>query len=225
MKNQYFGDNKDLLKYDLVLMIMQAGLVEHFTFVPMLTEPDGTNHGGKADRSYARAGTENKELVNFLDECIKGGQKNIEQMVGFFQRYGIKMTIYYGEDGYFSHWKRQSYFAGIESGLSKSLILVDPDNGLEVKRPGEKHVLYSEIKELYERMDEDSILMVYQYFPRAPRQQYLNDRMQELKERVSGDYPVCIYDSEIAFFFLTKNEPLEHSLSHLISNYTKRYSS
>jgi len=226
VKNQYFGDNKDLLKDDLVLMIMQAGLVKHFTFVPMLTEPDGTNHGEKADRSYARAGTGNKELVNFLDECINGGQKDIEQMVGFFQRYGIGMTIYYGEDGYFSHWKRQSYFAGIESGLlSKSLILLDPDNGLEVKRSGEKHVLYSEVKELYERMDEDSILMVYQYFPRAPRQQYLNGRAQELKEKVSGDYPVCIYDSEIAFFFLTKNGSLEHSLSHLIGDYTKRYSS
>jgi hypothetical protein len=225
VKNQYFGDNKDLFKYDLVLMIMQAGLVKHFTFVPMLTEPDGTNHGGKADRSYARAGTGNKELVNFLDECINRGQKDIEQMAGFFQRYGIKMTIYYGEDGYFSHRKRHSYFIGIESGLlSKSLILIDPDNGLEVKRSGEKHILYSEVKGLYERMDEDSILMVYQYFPRAPRQQYLNDRTQELKERVSGDYPVCIYDSEIAFFFLTKSESLEHELIHVISDYSKRYS-
>ena len=105
MKNQYFGDNKDLFKYDLVLMIMQAGLVEHFTFVPMLTEPDRTNHGEKAGRKHASAGTENKELINFLDECIDGGQKDIEQMVSFFQRYGIEMKIYYGEDGYFSHRK------------------------------------------------------------------------------------------------------------------------
>ncbi len=49
--------------------------------------------------------------------------------------------------------------------------------------------------------------------------------MQELKEKVSGDYPVCIYDSEIAFFFLTKNEQLEHSLNHLLGDYAKRYSS
>jgi hypothetical protein len=225
VKNQYFGDNKDLWKYDLVLAIMQAGLVEQFTFVPMLTEPDGTNHGVKADRRHARAGTRNKELVNFLDECINGGQKDIELMVGFFKRYGIKMTIYYGEGSYFSHPARQSYFAGIESRLlSKSLILVDPDNGLEIKRSGEKHVLYSEVKEIYGRMDGDSILMVYQYFPRASRPDYLNGRMQELKDKISGDYPVCIYDSEIAFFFLTKNESLEHELIHLIGEYSKRYS-
>jgi hypothetical protein len=226
VKNQYFGDNKDLFKYDLVLMIMQAGLAERFTFVPMLTHPDGTNHGGKADRSQARAGSRNKELLTFLDECINTGQKDIEQMNSFFQRYGVGMTIYYGGDGYFSHWKRQSYFAGIKNGLlSKSLILIDPDNGLEVKSSGEKHLLYSEVKRLYERMDEDSILMIYQYFPRVSRLEYLNDRLQELKDKVSGDYPVCIDDNEIAFFFLTKNEALEHSLTHLISDYAERYSS
>ena len=225
MKNQYFGDNKDLWKYDLVMEILRAGLVEHFTFVPMLTKPDGTNHGGKADRRHARAGTRNKELANFLDECINSGQKDIKPMVGFFQRYGIKMTIYYGKDGYFSHRKRQSYFAGIENELlSKSLILVDPDNGLEVKSSGEKHLLYSEVKALYERMDKASTLMVYQYFPRASRPDYLNSRMQELKDKVSGDYPVCAYDNKIAFFFLTKNESLEHELIHVIGDYSKRYS-
>jgi hypothetical protein len=226
MKNQYFGDNKDLFKYDLALTIMQAGLAEHFTFVPMLTEPDRTKHGKKADRSYAKVGTENKELVNFMDECIKRGQQNIEQMTSFFQRYGIRMTIYYDGDSYFSHWKRQAYFAGIKNGLlSKSLILIDPDNGLEVKRSGEKHLLYSEVKGLYERMDEDSILMIYQYFPRVSRLEYLNDRVQGLKDKVSDDYPVCIDDNEIGFFFLTKNESLEHSLAHLISDYAERYSS
>jgi hypothetical protein len=223
VKNQYFGDNKDLFKYDLVLEIMRAGLVERFTFIPMLTKPDKTGHGRKNKRNQASTG--NEELMNFLDECLNKDQKDIEQIVAFFQRYGINMTIY-AKDGYFSHPKRQSYFAGIESGLlSRALILIDPDNGLEVKNSGEKHILYSEVKGLYERMAEDSILMVYQFFPRVSHQQYLNGRMQELKERVSGDYPVCICDSEVAFFFLTKNEPLEHSLTHLISDYAERYSS
>ena len=223
MKNQYFGDNKDLFKYDLALEIMRAGLVEHFTFMPMLTKPDETNHGRKNNRNHASTG--NKDLMNFLDECIDKGQQDIAHIVAFFQRYGIDMTIY-GNDGYFSNQKRQSYFAGIGNRLlSRALILIDPDNGLEVKSSGEKHILYSELKGLYERMDEDSILMVYQYFPRVSHQQYLNGRMQDLKERVCGDYPMCIYDSEVAFFFLTKNEPLEHSLSHLISDYAERYSS
>jgi hypothetical protein len=225
VKNQYFGDNKDLWKYDLVLMIMKAGLVSHFTFVPMLTEPDGTGHGNSADRSRASAGSDNAELVGFLDECLREGKKDINEIDAFFRQHGFSMTIYNGGSRYFTHQDRRQYFTGIgDELLSKSLILVDPDNGLEVKRPGEKHILYDEIKDLYDRMDGGSILMVYQYFPRVPRQQYLNTRMEELREKVYGDYPVCISDSEIAFFFLTKDESLEHALIHLVADYAGRYS-
>ena len=221
MKNQYFGDNKDLFTYDLVLHIIQAGLVEHFTFIPMLTSNDNTRHGSKYRRDKAKAGRENKELVSFLDECVMGGRRDIKQLGSFFGKYGIKMKIY-GKD--FSHQQRQEYFEQIGGEfLSKSLIFADPDVGLEVKRSGKEHILYAEVKDLYQRMDKSSILMIYQYLPRQPRQGYLNMRCEELKEKVAGDYPVCIDDNEIAFFFLTKDESLEHSLTHLISNYVECY--
>lgn len=48
MKNQYFGDNRDLFKYDLVHKIINAryaGLPKRFTFIPMLTENDNTKQG------------------------------------------------------------------------------------------------------------------------------------------------------------------------------------
>ena len=225
MKNQYFGDNRDLFTYDLIMRIMQTGLVNHFTFIPMLTEPDGTGHGGKTDRSIARAGTENKELVSFLDEYVAGGERNIEQLASFFAKHNIKMTTYYGEDRYFSHRHRRKYFEQIgRELLSNSLVSVDPDTGLEVKRPTEEHILFDEVRDLYERMDTSSILMIYQYFPRQPRVQYLNMRMEELKKKVAGDYPVCIDDNEIMFFFLTKDESLEHSLTHVIKDYAECYS-
>jgi hypothetical protein len=224
VKNQYFGDNKDLFKYDLILEIMRVGLTRHFTFIPMLTGPDGTGHGAKADRRHAGAGSKNRELVSFLDRCLREGERDIKQMDAFFRQYGVVMTVYSGKDGYFSHRERQAYFDGIGGELlSESLILVDPDNGLEVASSGEKHLLYNEAKDLYDRMDDSSILMLYQYFPRVPRQEYLNRRMEELRERVGGDYPVCLDNNEVAFFFLTKDEALEHSLIHLIGEYTERY--
>ena len=43
MKNQYFGDNRDLFKYDLVHTIIRArhaGLPSRFTFIPMLTKDE-----------------------------------------------------------------------------------------------------------------------------------------------------------------------------------------
>ncbi len=72
-------------------------------------------------------------------------------------------------------------------------------------------------------MNKDSILMLFQHFPRQPRQQYLNARAEELKEKVCGDYPICIDDNEVIFFFLTKDESLEHSLMHIIQEYAEGY--
>ena len=46
----------------------------------------------------------------------------------------------------------------------------------------------------------------------------------ELNEKITGDWPICIDNNEISFFFLTKDEHLEHSLMHLIGDYTERYS-
>jgi len=225
MKNQYFGDNRDLFKYDLVYQIMQAHLAHHFTFIPMLTVPDGTGHGGKTDRAQAKVSTENKELMYFLDECVNKGRRDIKQLESIFAEHAVKMTIYYGKDKYFFHEQRNEYFKQIGSELlAKSLVFVDPDIGLEVKRSRKQHILYTEVEDLYRRMDKDSILMIYQHFPRENHQQYLNTRCQELKEKISGDWPVCIDDNEIIFFFLTKDESLEHSLTHLIGDYAKRYS-
>ena len=225
MKNQYFGDNKDLFTYDLIFQIMRAGLTGHFTFIPMLTRNDDKRHGQKLSRDKAGAGAKNTELTAFLDTCVREGRRNIEDLEGYFAGYGIEITIYCGNDSYFSHQNRQEYFAQIgDKLLINSLVFVDPDVGLEVKNPEEEHLLYSEVKSLYERMDKSSILMLFQHFPRRPRQQYLNMRSEELKDKVTGGHPVCIDDNEIAFFFLTKDESLEHSLTHVIKDYTECYS-
>ncbi len=225
MKNQYFGDNKDLFTYDLIYHIMQSGLASHFSFIPMLTRNDANRHGAKYNRDKARAGTRNKELMSFLDRCVRENRRDIRQLESFFDRYGIKMTIYASKDGYFSHRQRQQYFTQIgDELLSRALIFVDPDIGLEVARSGEEHILYDEVKSLYERMDEDSVLMIFQHFPRVEHHEYLYRRTEELTEKISGDGPICIDDNEIIFFFLTKNEALEHSLTHLIQDYAESYS-
>jgi hypothetical protein len=225
MKNQYFGDNRDLFKYDLILQVIQGGLINHFTYIPMLTGNDGTAQGGETNRDKAQAGTENKELMSFLDECVNGDRRNIDQLKSLFAKHAIETTIYRGKDEYFSHERREEYFREIDGNLlSKSLIFVDPDKGLQVEKTRDKHIKYSEVENLYRRMDKDSILMVYQHFPRVNHMEYLNKRMEELKENIMGDFPVCIDDNINILFFLTKDEALEHSLLHVIGHYKEHYS-
>ena len=221
MKNQYFGDNRDLFKYDLIYQIVKAGLVDSVTFIPMLMAPDNTGHGRQTNRNQARVGARNKALMRFLDKCVAEGKRDVRQLESFFGRYGIKVEIY--EDD-FSHQHRREYFTRVGGELvAGSLIFVDPDVGLEVGRPGEKHVLYSEVKDMYEGMDEHSILMIYQHFPRENHLEYLHRRVAELAEKICGEAPICIDDDEVILFFLTRNEALEESLTHLISDYAGSY--
>ena len=55
MKNQFFGDNRDLFKYDLILSVVKGvDQIRQFTFIPMLTKDYG-NHGNQINRRIARA--------------------------------------------------------------------------------------------------------------------------------------------------------------------------
>jgi hypothetical protein len=64
MKNQYFGDIRDLFKYDMVVwLIRQISSLENFTFIPMLTENDPSKKdGSQTDPTKAKAGFINEDL-------------------------------------------------------------------------------------------------------------------------------------------------------------------
>lgn len=227
MKNQYFGDNRDLFKYDLVLQIIKEGLVSHFTFIPMLTpaEPTSRNtkrEGEQRDRSKAKAGWKNRDLVKFLNRFNNRSERDIGHLNVWFKGQGIK-TVTFGD--YFHHAERVKYFQEARKRLLlKSVICVDPDVGLEfeVGKPKEKHILCSEITDLYKQMDIGSILMIFQFIPRKKRETYFPRICGELKQKVGG-LPVYISDNQIVFFFLTKDKSLRKSLSNILSDYKGSY--
>ena len=66
MKNQNFGDNRDLLKFDLVYQIAKKGLVDHFTYIPMLTKDETLKEEPEICRYEATGGSQNKDLMDFL---------------------------------------------------------------------------------------------------------------------------------------------------------------
>ena len=228
MKNQYFGDVRDLFKYDLIQWILKEISSLQFTFIPMLTENDPKRgDGGKRDFDRAkkggRPGTHNKELMEFLKKY--GDKRDFTEIENYFKPNGFEIVIYKGHE-YFDKRMRNKYFEKIlEEYLRKSLVFVDPDNGLQIKNSKEKHLLYSEVKALYNRMDDDSILMIFQYFPRAryKYKEYSPEGRANKLEEETGDLPIYISDNEIIFFLLTKNEELKSQLEGVIERYKKDY--
>jgi hypothetical protein len=225
MKNQYFGDVRDLFKYDLVQQIM-LGIrrLNRFLFVPMLTPDDNRADGGRTDYLRARAGTRNRDLLEFLHGCVEEDRRDINEIAAYFASRGIDITIYGDGQPPFSQLNRSGYFARIDDVLLySSLILLDPDIGLEVKDADEKHLMYSEVKQLYRRMRYNSLLMIFQYLPRENRPTYLYRRCMELKH-LTGDEPLHISDNEIIFFFLSKNKALKQELDRVLTEYGHAYS-
>lgn len=222
MKNQYFGDDRDLFKYDLVLQIIKEGLVSHFTFIPMLTKNDDSGQGKVRNRKGA--GTKNEKLKDFLDKFGDKSTRNIKRLEGFFKKKDIGITIY-EKNKYFSKEQRKEYFKQIRDNLlCKSLILVDPDKGLKIENPTEEYILYSEVKDLYKRMDSGSLLMIFQYRPRTEKWKDCCRRISEQLKKEVGNSPIYISDDPSVFLFLTKeNESLRESLSRVIEKYREAY--
>jgi hypothetical protein len=223
MKNQTFGDNRDLLKFDLVDYIMGTELVERFTYVPMLTPDETGIEEPQFCRHEATGGGQNEELVALLDNSVINEKREIGQLDQFFENRGVKFWIY-NRDKFFTHAGRQAYFEGLKGELIESaLILIDPDKGLEEGQNGDGNLLFSELKDIYERMGEQSLLMFTQRFPYDLRRDYLDIRVEQIKDMIPGVQPISLDDLDTLIFFLAKNQKVQDELLRLLREYTQRY--
>ena len=224
MKNKYFGDTRDLFKYDLILRITQEMISIHrFLFIPMLTRDDNNSDGSKTDYTKAKAGTQNKGLMSYLKDCVNKNRRNITEIEPYFESNGVEIYIH---KELFIHKNRRDYFSRVKvkkEFFSNSLVFVDPDIGLEIQQSKEKHFLYREAKDIYDYMDRNSILMIYQHIPREDRKRYFCRRANELRKYVTEDWPIHISDSEIIFFLLTKSGEVKDQLQRTINKYNGDY--
>ncbi len=205
--------------------------LRRFAFITMLT-PDVSNQGcGRTSLSRAKAGTKRRELVEFLEACLREGRRDVGLIQGFMSRSpllsGIDLVIY-GEDQYLTREGRGEYFENIATDLlDRSLILVDPDVGLEVpsmRRREEQYVRYDEILSIYQRMTSSSVLMIFQFIPRVKRLPYIRFIARGLKCRITEDVPVAfITDGQVVFFLLAGSSSRTGMVAETIGRYARRY--
>ncbi len=235
MKKQYLGDVRDLFKYDLVQQILKGtSSLRKFTFIPMLTENkpnsgDGNKRNFTSAKKKGRPGTNNDKLMEVLKKYkeMDANRRDFTEIEIHFKSKNIEMFLYEDKEReYFDHSTRDEYFKNIpESHLHKSLVFVDPDIGLQINNSTEKHLLYKEVQHLYDRMGKDSILMIYQHFPRARRKypEYSPEGRSKTLRKKIGDLPLYISDNEIVLFLLTKSDKLKSQLKRIIKEYKRGY--
>jgi len=223
MKNQYFGDRNDFFKYDLVLsLIEKIENLKCFTFIPMLTEDDGSSDGALTKYD----GSRRKELDDFLKDCIKKSDRKVKNLRSFMSKYEQIEYRPYKDDEYFLHAEREQYFDNIHSSiLNESVILIDPDNGFEVKSmrsgTGHKYINYNELSNIYAQMDSNSLIIVYQHMPRVKRELFFAQAGEKICNCTNTKNLMCLSDNRIVFFIMTKTDELKDKIWELLNNYNK----
>jgi len=223
MNQQFFGDNRDLFKYDLVFAIMSRAKprLKSFMLVPMLT-------GYRPSEKDVVAGMKNKKLMRCFHKFTagKGALKYYREIQGYFESGDINVTIFPSPDFEFSQKNRARYFKKMSAHMPKrSLIFLDPDTGIQADEKAEKqHLKFSELQEIYNQVDDSSVLMVYQHFYRDRKNPtdfpaYIAD----LVEKQTKEKPLVISDNSLMFLFLTKDEKLKKNLEKVLNDYRKQY--
>ena len=224
MKNQYFGDTRDLFKYDLALHILKHTDLNRFTFVPMLTPDDRSADGVHVDLAKAKAGTGNKPLCDFLESCTREGRRDLRELDRFFADTPYELLTYHPvleED------RRFQYFHDLPGEwLEDAVVVLDPDNGMEVRSGrGVKWLRYDELRYLYELMRDRSVLLVFQFIPREKRSTYIPRIARVIMGR-SVEPPVhWVSDGHVVFYALSKRRDVGEMLSEYGQTYDLIYGS
>jgi len=198
-RNQCFGDTRDLFKYDLAMHCMQHAGLSRFAFAPMLTPDDGSADGRHVDLGKARAGRDNRALVDFLETCTREGRRDIRELDRFFASTPYKLLTW---DRVIEEDRRLQYWLDLpREWLEDAVVVVDPDNGMEVPSGrGVKWLRYDELRYLYDSLGERSVLLVFQFIPRVRRSVFVPGVARRMMERAGAGSVQWVTDGHVVFY-------------------------
>jgi len=197
MKDQYFGDARDYLKYEVLEeLLVSIPRLQRLLCLWMLTPPDDSGEGNV--RFATRP--ELPEITTFLNRHIHSGDRRIKHMRSYFRERGIEYFPWGDEPPYFTTESRRGYFHDIpRRQLQSALVFFDPDIGLIAGAPDTKHLSFNELIEVRDRADSNSVTVVYQHRQRKP--QFWETWADEICNRLAA--PVAyIAESNVAIYVI-----------------------
>lgn len=200
MKNQYFGDINDYLKYGLLRCFANAGL--RIGVCWMLTGDDERSDGSKV-KYLSNPEQWRRHDPNLFDDIAKAIQKQMRHV-----RQAQKPT-FLPDASFFDELvpdNQQMREVWLTKALAKlecaDLLFFDPDNGIEVKskpwgRTGScKYLYWGEIRRAWSH---GSSLLIFQHFTRENRASYVSRIISKLAEHVPGGDVVPLITSNVLY--------------------------
>jgi hypothetical protein len=174
MKNQYFGDINDYRKYRILSRLAEQGL--RLGVVWMLTSDDGGTDGRKIEYldDPARWRGLDPALFDFLHSRVVAERRRDVACLEGADLFGGARFV--RDPVPEERVERSAWLSRALDTVDRcDVVFFDPDNGLVGRseslgrRPSVRHLFWHEALLAYER---GHSLMIYQHFPRKPRDDY-----------------------------------------------------
>ena len=202
MKDQYFGDINDYRKYGLLRAFFTAS-ARKLLVAWMLTPNDGRRDG--AIRTYLNRPEKwrrfDPELFDGLARLRASSSKPRVSLIESARL--LPGTKFYSavvpdSRGLREHWRDGL----IKAASGADLVLLDPDNGIEVpsrpagRKDSSKYVFWEEIRSLWAAR---CSLLIYQHWRREPREAFAEHISYELWRRTGAPYLQAIRTPRVLF--------------------------
>ncbi len=201
MKDQYAGDINDYLKYAL-LRALAAAHGGTLQVCWMRTAGDGRSDGARLAylREPERFRALDPPVFDALGEMIERGQRSVRAVQDAAV---LPSARFHGALLSDELAARVAHFERIVGCLgTDDLVFFDPDNGLQVRsvRLGRRNCCkYLYWEELEQALGRRRSAVVYQHFPRRPRDEFTQALLGELTERHPGRRAFAICSPWVAY--------------------------
>jgi hypothetical protein len=211
MKNQYFGDINDYRKYGLLRILTNGGEIKT-AVCWMLTPDDGRGDGGRI--KYLSQPEEWRDLDSQLFEhlveiVMHRGLRNVSQIENSDL---LSSCRFFSELVPDDRGARAAYHnCALDCARGCDLVFFDPDNGIEVKskqygrKDSSKYLYWHEIEDFWKA---GHSLLIYQHFPRVPRDLFVETKARQLIEKTGAPEVICFRTSHVVFFLVPQAERL-----------------
>jgi hypothetical protein len=205
VKNQYFGDVNDYLKYGLLRCLGRAGLSIGVCW--MLTPDDGRSDGRKTSylSDAERWRLYDPALFDALSKVIRNQTRHI--------RYAqtpelLRGALFYSQHIPQDRMLREKWLSRAMSKLSQAdVVFFDPDNGIEVRskpkgsRGSEKYIYWDEIQRAWAS---GVSLLIFQHFPRRNHQEFAAGLMRQLHDAMGEGEVTSLMTSNVVYLLASK---------------------
>jgi hypothetical protein len=205
MKNQYFGDINDYLKYGLLRCFADAGLRTGVCW--MLTPDDARSDGRKINylsepEQWRRF---DPNLFDSLADAIRKGFRRVR----YFEKSELLSNASFCNGLVPDHQasRKRWLMTSLRKLGNVDVLFFDPDNGIEIKsiplgkKGSSKYLYWEEIQSVW---SQGASILIFQHFSREKRDRHVSRLTSQLAEYAPGAHVVPLITSNVVYLLASQ---------------------